>query len=114
VFCLRTDEGALLYTMSNLDPVPLTPENIRTIGVRGVTLLLDVPKTAHTVRVFDQMLSLARQWATSLGGVVVDDYRRPLTDEGAEGIRKLLRDLYGKMEAAQVPAGSDKALRLFS
>jgi hypothetical protein len=49
-----------------------------------------------------------------VGGLLVDDNLRPLTDTGIERIRQQLTQIYGRMESKGVPAGSDLALRLFS
>lgn len=113
-FYFRTDEGVALYSLCNLDPEPFTPESIKTLATHGVTLLLDVPKTPNGARAFDQMLSVARQMANTLGGLVVDDNRRPFTDAGADGIRGQLKDIYRRMDEMQVPSGGELAARLFS
>lgn len=113
-FYYRTDEGVALYSLCNLDPEPFTPESIKTLSTHGVTLLLDVPKTPNGARVFDQMLSQARQMANTLGGLVVDDNRRPFTDAGADGIRGQLKEIYRRMDEMQVPSGGEMAARLFS
>lgn len=113
-FYFRTDEGVALYSLCNLDPEPFTPESIKTLATHGITLLLDVPKTPNGARVFDQMLSVARQMANTLGGLVVDDNRRPFTDAGADGIRSQLKDIYRRMDEMQVPSGGELAARLFS
>lgn len=113
-FYFRTDEGVALYSLCNLDPEPFTPESIKTLSTHGITLLLDVPKTPNGARVFDQMLAVARQMANTLGGLVVDDNRRPFTDAGADGIRGQLKDIYRRMDEMQVPSGGELASRLFS
>jgi FtsZ-interacting cell division protein ZipA len=113
-FYARNDDGTVRFSLCNLDPVPFSPENIKSLSSHGVTLLLDVPKTANGARVFDEMAVLARQMANALGGEMVDDNRRPLTDAGMEGIRKQLAVIYRRMEEMRVPAGGELALRLFS
>jgi hypothetical protein len=108
------DEGADLFSLANLDPTPFSAENIRQLSTHGVTFLFDVPRVADGVRVFNQMLMVARQMASSLGGQVVDDNRRPLSDAGIAGIKQQLADIYARMEAQQIKSGSARALRLFS
>jgi hypothetical protein len=49
-----------------------------------------------------------------LGGQVVDDNRRPLTDGGIASIRRTLEEVLAAMEAHGIPAGSALARRLFS
>lgn len=113
-FHFFNDEGADLFSLANLDPTPFSAENIRQLSTHGVTFLFDVPRVADGVRVFNQMLMVARQMASSLGGQVVDDNRRPLSDAGIAGIRRQLADIYARMEAQQIKSGSARALRLFS
>lgn len=113
-FHFFNDEGADLFSLANLDPTPFSSENIRQLSTHGVTFLFDVPRVADGVRVFNQMLMVARQMASSLGGQVVDDNRRPLTDAGIAKIKEQLADIYARMEAQQIKSGSARALRLFS
>lgn len=113
-FYYRNDDGVALYSLCNLDSEPFTAESIKTLSTHGVTLLLDVPKTPGGARVFDQMLAQARQMASALGGLVVDDNRRPFTDTGAEAIRSQLKDIYLHMDGMDIPAGGPLAARLFS
>ncbi len=113
-FHFVSDEGADLYSLANLDPTPFSPENIRQLSSHGITFLFDVPKVADGVRAFNQMLLVAKQMASTLGGVVVDDNRRPLSEAGIGKIKQQLADIYVRMEAQQIKGGSDCALRLFS
>jgi hypothetical protein len=113
-FHFFSEEGADLFSLANLDPTPFSAENIRQLSTHGVTFLFDVPRVADGVRVFNQMLMVARQMASSLGGQVVDDNRRPLSDAGIATIKQQLADIYVRMEAQQIKSGSARALRLFS
>lgn len=113
-FHFFNDEGADLFSLANLDPTPFSAENIRQLSTHGITFLFDVPRVADGVRVFNQMLMIARQMASSLGGQVVDDNRRPLSDAGIARIKQQLADIYARMEAQQIKSGSARALRLFS
>ncbi len=113
-FHFANDDGVTLFTLTNFAPTPFSPENIRQMSTNGVTLLLDVPKVANGARVFDQMLVLARQMTGSLGGTLVDDNRRPLSDSGVAKIKAQLSTIYTRMEAANLAAGGERALRLFS
>lgn len=114
LFHYRNDEGVLLFSLGNFEPVPFSAENFRHLSTHGVTLLLDVPKVPNGLRVFDQMLVLARQMASSLGGVLVDDNRRPLSDTGIAKIKQQLSGIYASMDAAGVRSGSESAARLFA
>lgn len=113
-FHFFNDEGADLFSLANLDPPPFSAENIRQLSTHGITFLFDVPKVADGVRVFNQMLMVARQMASSLGGQVVDDNRRPLSDAGIAKIKQQLAEIYARMDAQQIKSGSTRALMLFS
>jgi hypothetical protein len=108
------DNNMPLYSLTNFEPTPFSTDSIRHLSTHGVTLLLDVPKVVNGTRVFDQMLVLARQMAGSLGAMLVDDNRRPLSDAGVAKIKQQLATIYAKMDAAGIPAGGERAQRLFS
>lgn len=114
VFHLKDERGAPLFTLRNSEPRPFIADQVRNISTHGITLILDVPRVGHGVQTFDQMLRLGRHIADSLGGEVVDDNRRPLTDAGADSIRRQLGLIYRQMDGFGIPAGSPLALRLFS
>jgi FtsZ-interacting cell division protein ZipA len=59
------------------------------------------------------MVAFGRKLANEVGGILVDDNLRPLTDTGIEKIRSQLVKIYERMEARGVPSGSRRALRLF-
>jgi FtsZ-interacting cell division protein ZipA len=113
-FHFTGDDNTPLYSLTNFEPTPFSSDSIRHLSTHGVTLLLDVPVIANGARVFDQMLVLARQMAGSLGAMLVDDNRRPLSDAGVAKIKQQLATIYAKMDAAGIPAGGERAQRLFS
>ena len=80
----------------------------------GLTFALDVPHVADAPGVLSEMVGLANTFATTLGGQIVDDNRKPLTDAGLASIRRSLERVFHDMEAHGVPAGSDLARRLFT
>ena len=108
------DDGADLFSLVNLEPTPFTADNIRHLSTHGITFLFDVPKVVDGLRVFNQMLLMAKKIAPSLGGQLVDDNRRLLNDAAIAKIKQQLADIYAKMETQQITSGSIRALRLFS
>jgi FtsZ-interacting cell division protein ZipA len=113
-FYLRNEEGDSLFSLCNLDPTPFSTETIKHQSIQGVTFLLDVPKVAGGLRVFGQMVALAKQMAASLEANLVDDHRKPLSDGGIDRIKQQLSGIYARMDACQISAGSPRAQRLFS
>jgi FtsZ-interacting cell division protein ZipA len=113
LFSFREANDTVKFTLNNYESTPFLPDNIRTLTTNGITLLLDVPRTTNGERVFDQMTHLSRIFATTLGGIMVDDNRVPLSDSGIEKIKQKLSGIQSIMKSRDVPAGSEIALRIF-
>ncbi|MHB1186955.1 cell division protein ZipA [Thiobacillus sp.] len=114
VFQLLDSRGEPLYALCNHDAEPFSPEVVDGQTSQGVTLQFDVPRVPDGLKVFDGMVAFGRKLANGVGGILVDDNLRPLTDTGIEKIRTQLMHIYERMEARGVPSGSRRALRLFS
>lgn len=114
VFCSRGEHGDLRFTLDNHEPMPFVPEQMKTLFTTGVTFLLDVPRVAGALHVFDAMLSTARNCAAALNGRLVDDNRAALSDAAIAKIREQLENILSRMETGQIAAGGARALRLFS
>lgn len=113
-FQYRDEAGRLLYALANQEPARFDAESLRSLRTHGVTLLFDVPRVPGGLMVFDEMMRFARQLADALKGRLVDDNLKALTEEGIAHIRGELAAIYARMEAQGVPAGSRRALSLFS
>ncbi|MCB1894048.1 MAG: cell division protein ZipA C-terminal FtsZ-binding domain-containing protein [Zoogloeaceae bacterium] len=107
-------EGRELFSVSNLDGAAFSPEEMRTLHTRGITLLLDVPRIANGVQAFEQMLVSARQLAETLGGTVVDDNNSPFGDQEAHVIRGQIDHFQGRMNSRGLEPGGEVARRLFA
>jgi FtsZ-interacting cell division protein ZipA len=114
VFQLLDSRGEPLYALCNHDAEPFSATVIEGQTSQGVTLQFDVPRVPDGLKVFDGMVAFGRKLANEVGGILVDDNLRPLTDSGIEKIRTQLTQIYERMEARGVPSGSRRALRLFS
>ena len=80
----------------------------------GLTFAMDLPHVADPAETLAAMVAMAESFAAKLGGQVVDDNRRPLTEAGFASIRRSLEKVVHDMEAHGVPAGSALARRLFA
>ncbi|KVW97835.1 cell division protein ZipA C-terminal FtsZ-binding domain-containing protein [Thiobacillus denitrificans] len=114
VFQLLDSRGEPLYALCNHDAEPFSATVIKGQTSQGITLQFDVPRVPDGLKVFDGMVAFGRKLANEVGGILVDDNLRPLTDTGIEKIRTQLTQIYERMEARGVPSGSRRALRLFS
>ena len=79
-----------------------------------LTLLLDVPCVAPARDGFGAMVACARSLVGRLDATIVDDYNQALSDAALAEIAGQVQEFYQEMEAADIPAGSTRALRLFS
>jgi ZipA, C-terminal FtsZ-binding domain len=114
VFHYRDEARRTLFTLDNAEPAPFLPEQIKHLTTAGVTLLLDVPRVAEAHAALEVMVGIGRELAGELGGTLVDDNRVPLGDGSVRAIQQQLKAIHAKMEARGMPAGSERALRLFS
>lgn len=87
---------------------------IDALALTGVTFSLDVPRVEEGVAAFAHMVGMARQCAEALGGQLADAHGQPLADATLDAIRDRIDELQAKMDRMAIPAGSVRALRLFS
>ena len=113
VFNFREENEDTTFTLQNYEPIPFMPDNMRTLTTNGVTFLFDVPRIKNGERVFDQMTRLSEVFATTLGGIMVDDNLVPLNDSGLERIKHKVSEIQAVMKLRDFPAGDEIALRLF-
>lgn len=107
-------DGVECFAMicANAAGAPVT--HVETAALSSVFFALDVPRVADGAVVFDQMMALANQCAEALGGQVADAHKNPLPAAKLTAIRGRIADVQAQMAARGMPAGSMRALRLFS
>ena len=105
-YVMSDGEGGVLFSMTTNEPI--TAEQ-----TSRITLLLDVPRVAQDKDGFGAMLACAKALAVRLDGTIVDDSSQILTDAAIDEIAAQVDAFYDEMRAAEVPAGSHRALRLF-
>jgi len=100
-------EGGALFTLA-IDGGPASRVASR------ISLLLDVPCVAPKRGGFVAMVSCAKSLALRLGGALVDDSNAPIDDATLAQIHEQVEVFYSAMQAAEIPAGSARAIRIFS
>ncbi len=100
-------EGGALFTLS-------INGSLADVVTSRITLLLDVPRVAPKRGGFQSMVSCAKSLALRLGGTMVDDGNAVLDDATLAQIQEQVDQFYNAMQAAEIPAGSTRALRIFS
>ncbi|WP_300756354.1 cell division protein ZipA C-terminal FtsZ-binding domain-containing protein [Janthinobacterium sp.] len=106
-FVMPDGEGGHLFSLST--NVTLAEET-----TPRLTLLLDVPCVAPARDGFGAMVACARSLVGRLDATIVDDYNQALSDAALAEIAGQVQEFYQEMDAADIPAGSTRALRLFS
>jgi hypothetical protein len=106
-YVMPDGEGAFLFSLST--NVTLAEET-----TSRLTLLLDVPCVAPARDGFGAMVACAKSLVGRLDATIVDDYNQPLSDTALGEIASQVQDFYAEMNQADIPAGSTRALRLFS
>jgi hypothetical protein len=112
-FHRASDDGAELFSLANLEPMPFHPETIKTLQTRGVGVYFDVPRVRASAAAFRRFIDFAHHLEQALGGVLVDDNRKPIGQAALEAIGQQLERIHQTMEARGIPAGGPLALRLF-
>jgi FtsZ-interacting cell division protein ZipA len=107
------DDGGELFALANLEPTPFHPETIRTLQTRAITVLFDVPRVPPSAAAFRGFIDFAHHLEQALGGVLVDDNRKPIGQAALETIGQQLERIHRTMQARGIPAGGTLALRLF-
>jgi FtsZ-interacting cell division protein ZipA len=110
---MRDATGHILFTLSNHQGKRFVPEDASQTAA-SVTLLFDVPNAFRGLEVFDGMTVLGFDLARNLGGRVMDDHGHVVSQTSLANDRKQLDGFYKRMEAYGIPAGSERARRLFA
>jgi hypothetical protein len=113
-FHLLDARGFTIYSLCNVESAPFQHHTYNHMRVKGLTLLLDVPRVEKPVARFDEMLALAHKLGKDLGAAVVDDHKVPLNEMGLAQIREQIEMIEARMQAADIEPGSAQARRLFS
>lgn len=104
--------GQLQLTLGSLGGLPFAEDEA--LPTAGVTLSIDVPRVSDGIAAFDRLLVFARQLMAAEDALLVDDQRAPLGDAALGAIRAKIGEFQQKMAAQDIPAGGQRAMRLYS
>lgn len=113
-FELFNSAGELEFSVRNYEGKPFSGEMLKTAVMTGVTFQLDIPTTSNSLQVFDRMVELAQNMASSLSASLIDVNRKPIGDVQLDKIRQQLTNISNAMAAQGIVPGSSHAKRLFS
>jgi FtsZ-interacting cell division protein ZipA len=108
------DHGHTLFTLANSEETPFRAETLRQLATQGVTVMLDVPRAPGSTSTFRLYMDFAHQLEQALGGMLVDDNKKPVGQAALDRIARQLERIYAAMDARGIPAGSPAAQRLFA
>jgi FtsZ-interacting cell division protein ZipA len=115
IYHRRNNKGRLDFSLANLYlPGNFDPANLDRFHTKGVTLFMQVPRVSDCVTVFNDMIEVATKLSDRLGGRLVDQDMKPLTESGINTIRAQIDLIANDMRIRGVPSGSEAALRLFN
>lgn len=107
-------DGRVLYSVSSLyKPGHFNPAEWETFRTAGLAVFMSVPVVRQPAAVFERMMQTAAGLTTFLGGRLLDQEHRPLTETGINAIRAQIEGLEARMRVFGIPAGGDTARRLF-
>ncbi len=111
VLVLAVDSQAALASMAE----PGDPDaDTAATAIRQCTLVLDVPQTPASAEPFPAWHLAATQLAIDLDATVIDDQGQPISLRAFDAIGQELNQLYGRLAALDLAAGTPAARRLFS
>ena len=83
-------------------------------ALREFNIALDVPQVLRAEKPFARMCEVALRLAAHMDGVIIDDDGNPIRPDAMEAIYADLEQLYDRLEARDLAAGSVLGRRLFS
>ena len=107
------ENGLTLFVLQNGDGAAFRADSLDIRTSSRLTLLLDVPRAPRAQQPYDRLVELAQQLAGALQATIVDDQSHALTPAALASIGRQIEPVYAKLEAADMPAGSPRALALF-
>ncbi|MDQ2780394.1 MAG: cell division protein FtsZ [Pseudomonadota bacterium] len=109
-----TEEGDPPLLVLAVDAQAALAEEPQASAVRVCTLTLDVPQSPASAEPFPAWHSAATHLAKDLDATAVDHNGHPITLHAYSAIGEELQQVYAKLEALDLAAGSAAARRLFS
>lgn len=113
-FHAALDDGTTLFVLQTAEGPGFRVDQLASMTCSRVTFLLDLPRAPRALDPYQGMIATAQRLAVRLSAVIVDDQLRTLTPSMLESIGKQIEPVYTKLDSAGLPAGSPRALALFS
>ncbi|MFQ5760039.1 MAG: cell division protein ZipA [Acidiferrobacterales bacterium] len=104
-----------LFSMANLyQPGSFDLDSLDSFETRGLTLFMTIPCVQDPARVFRKMVETAQGLSEMLGGRMIDQDQRPLSEEDLAAIQRQIGQITSDISAHGIVPGSETALRFFN
>jgi FtsZ-interacting cell division protein ZipA len=114
IYHMADGGGRTLFSLANLfKPGDFDREHLDGFHTEGVTLFMQVATVNEPAAVFEQMAEVGAHMAEELGGRLVDQDGKALTDSGRRAIAAQIEQIAGDMSRRGIEPGSEAARRLF-
>lgn len=80
---------------------------------RGLRLFMSIPTVREPEKVFDEMVVIAQDLCQRFSGTIVDQNKRPLTDQGIADIRNQMVAVTEEMRGFGFAPGDENTIRIF-
>ncbi|MFL6652902.1 MAG: cell division protein ZipA C-terminal FtsZ-binding domain-containing protein [Sulfurifustaceae bacterium] len=114
IYQKRFGEHASFAVINLQKPTRFNPSEWEMFRTTGLSFQMSVPMVEEPAVMFDRMMATAVEVTACLGGKLVDQDQRPLTDKGIVAIRAQIQGIESRMRAFGIAPGSGVARRLFT
>jgi hypothetical protein len=114
IYHMADGGGRTLFSLANLyKPGDFDREHLDEFHTNGMTLFMQVAMVSEPAAVFEHMAEVGAHMAEELGGRLVDQDGKALTDSGRRAIAAQIEQIAGDMSRRGIEPGSEAARRLF-
>jgi cell division protein ZipA len=110
---VEPQHGTEFSLANQFKPGDFDPAHLDDFHTEGVTLFMQVAMVSDPAAVFEKMARVGAQLADELGGRLVDQDGKALTDSGLRAIAGQIDQIAGDMARRGIEPGSEAARRLF-
>ena len=103
----------VLYSLANMYKPGNLPLDDSAENTSGLSLFMQVPTIHKPADVYSEMIENIALLAKRLNGILVDQERKPLNEEGLGKIHRTITDIARRMESRGIQPGGQIAHRLY-
>ena len=103
----------VLYSLANMYQPGILSKDHDAPNTSGLSLFMQVTSISNPAGVYSDMIENIALLARRLNGVLVDQERRPLNEDGLSKIHRKIVDIARRMESRGIPPGGQIAHRLY-